>query len=194
MEATDFEYRHRLLLHELILGAAVLTYLVDRDDIIWRFIKMSPAARPLERALFAVATLLFGISAWVCTRARAYRSSHRFLYLGEYLYAVALASLVPLAGSLILIIGEGIRILRLLRRDAESAGLEGPERPEWSNALRREVIKWGLFITMVVFTITLRDRTAEILIGASVVLWVVLNLKLSSVCSGLRLCIANRRA
>ena len=194
MKATDFEYRHQLLLHELILGAAVLTYLVDRDDIIWRFIKMSPAARPLERALFAVATLLFGIAAWLCTHARAHRTSHRSLWLGEYLYALALASLVPLAGSLILVIGEGIRLFRLLLRSAESGELEGLARPEWSKALRREAIKWGLFVTMIVFTLTLRDRTAEILIGVSVVPWVLLNLRLSTVCSGLRVYLANRRA
>jgi len=195
MKATDFEYRHQLLLHELILGAAVLTYLVDRDDSIWRFVKLSPAgALPLERALFAFATLLFGISAWLCTHARAHRSPHRFLCLGEYLYALALASLVPVAGSLILVIGEGIRIFRLVRRGVESAALEGLQLPQWKSALRRESIKWGLFVTMIVFTITLRDRIAEILIGASVMLWVFLNLRLSTVCSSLRLCIADRRS
>jgi hypothetical protein len=36
MIATAFECRHQLLLHELIVGAAVLTYLIDPDDIIWR--------------------------------------------------------------------------------------------------------------------------------------------------------------
>jgi hypothetical protein len=194
MKATDFEYRHQLLLHEVILGAATLTYLVDRDDIIWRFIKMSPAARALERSLFAVATLLFGVSAWLCTHARAHRHPGRLFWLGEYVYAFALASLVPFAGSLILIIGEGIRIVRLLGRGVESAELEGPERPGWRSALRRESIKWGLFVTMIVFTITLRDRVAEILIGASVVFWMLLNLRLSTVWSGLGLCIANRRA
>lgn len=195
MQATDFEYRHQLFLHELILGAAVLTYLVDRDDIIWRFVKMNPAdARPLERAWFAAATLLFGISAWLCTHARAHRSPHRLLCLGDYLYALAVASLVPLAGSVILTIGEGIRIFRLLRRGTESTELEGLRISEWGIALRRESIKWGLFLTMIVFTITLRDRIAEIQIGVSIVFWALLNLRLSAVCSGWRLCIANRRA
>ena len=93
MKATDFEYRHQWLLHELILGVAILTYLVDRDDIIWRFVKLSSTdARPSERTLFAVATLLFGISAWICTRARAHRFPLRSLCLGEFLYALALAS------------------------------------------------------------------------------------------------------
>jgi hypothetical protein len=217
MKATDFEYRHQLLLHELIVGAAVLTYLVDRDNIIWRFVKTNPTdARLRERAFFAVATLLFGVSAWLCTRARAHHSPLQLRYLGEYFYAFALASLVPLAGSLVLIIGEGVRILRLFRRNAESPGLENSgsstssttlastvsapldtvraPRAEWSTALRREAIKWGLFVAMVVFTTTLRDRIAEILICATIVIWVLLTLKLSTICSGLRRCVADRRA
>ena len=195
MKATDFEYRHQLLLHQLIVGAAFLTYLIDRDDIVWRFVKTSPTdARLLERLFFVVAALLFGVSAWIRTHARAGCSCPQLLYLGEYLYVLALASLVPLSGAVILATGEGVRILRLLRRNAGPAELEGLQRPEWSSALRRESIKWGLFVTIIVFTITLRDRIAEVLIGASVILWVLLNLTLSTVCSSLRLCIADRRA
>jgi hypothetical protein len=37
-------------------------------------------------------------------------------------------------------------------------------------------VKWGLFLTMIVFTITLKDRIAEILAGVSVLLWIILNI------------------
>jgi hypothetical protein len=195
MKATGFEYRHQLVIHEFILGAAVLTYLLDREDIIWRFVKTSSnGSRPLERALFASATLLFGTSAWLCTRARAHHLPHRKLYLGEYIYALALASLVPLAGSLILVTGEGLRIFRLLLRGVEPSVKESLPTPEWRGSLRRESIKWGLFITMIVFTITLRDRVAEILIGTSILFWILLNLRLSAACADLRMCLVNRRA
>jgi len=212
MKATDFEYRHQLLLHELIVGAAVLTYLFDRDDIVWRFIKSSGAnARFLERSVFAVATLLFGISAWICTRARAYQGVERTrqpaalatdrpfrfrdhrLYLGEYLFAVALVSLLPLAGFCILAMGEAIRLFRLYWRDRasdivpvavmpstrEQARPAKIFKPEWAKALRREAIKWGLFLTMIVFTATLKDRVGEALICVTILLWVLLNLRLS---------------
>jgi hypothetical protein len=33
MKATDFEYRHQRLIHNLIVAAAALTYLVQRGDI-----------------------------------------------------------------------------------------------------------------------------------------------------------------
>ena len=36
-------------------------------------------------------------------------------------------------------------------------------------------MKWGLFFTMIVFTVTLVDRVAEILAGATVVIWITLN-------------------
>ena len=167
MKATDFEYRHQLLLHELIVGAALLTYLVDREDVVWRYIKSCDHAILLEHWLFAITTLLFGISACLCTIPRAYPSTedtsgstqglnrvfpgsfYQLRLVGDFLYALALASLLPLS---------------------------------------------GLFITMIVFTLTLKDRIAEVLIGASVVLWILLTLRLSEVRSCLRVCLADRHA
>jgi hypothetical protein len=231
MKATDFEYRCQLLLHELIVGAALLTYLVDRDDIVWRFIRSGDHVRPLERGLFAVVTLLFGLSAYLCTLARANAASersgesaqnavpecqgpfYRLRLVGDSLYALTLASLLPLSGFFILVIFESIRLLRLSRREyaltlresrrelspsvlmATPSGQTTPLRrptPEWAKAFRREAIKWGFFLTMIVFTLTLKDRIAEILIGATIVLWTLLNLRLAAVCSGLRVCAANR--
>ncbi len=234
MKATDFEYRHQLLLHELIVGAALLTYLVDREDIVWRYIKSSDHAILLEHWLFAITTLLFGISACLCTIARAYPSTedtsgsiqavnrelpgsfNQLRLFGDFLYALALASLLPPSGFFILILCEAIRLVRLSRREgvlarSETAEIKRPfiasastlsaqttptGRPqlEWGKAFRREALKWGLFLTMIVFTLTLKDRIAEVLIGASVVLWILLNLRLSTVRSCLRVCMADRHA
>jgi len=202
LRATDFEYRHQLLLHQMVVVAGVLTYLVDRDDIIWRFIKTATAdVRLLERSLFAVATIFFGVSAWICTWASAHsqfdratlqarpdaesalRPLRRKHYLGEFLYALGLASLIPLYGSIILIAGEAIRLLRLSRRDTvlvpggQNVGLVQKSKPAWGQAFGVEAIKWGLFLTMIVFTFTLRDRIAESLIGATILLWALLSLR-----------------
>jgi|SRR5271154_5641796 len=204
MRATDFEYRHQLLLHQIVVAGAVLTYVIDRDDIIWRFIKTAAAdVRLLERSLFAVATIFFGVSACLCTWARAHsqfdRASFQALtgakealrtlrnrhYIGEFLYALGLASLVPLYGSIILIAGEAIRLLRLSRRDivlvtaGQTGGLMQKSKPAWGQAFRGEAIKWGLFLTMIVFTFTLKDRVAEVLIGVTILLWGLLNLRLA---------------
>jgi len=42
--------------------------------------------------------------------------------------------------------------------------------------LRKEASKWGLAVTMIVFTLTLQDRIAEILASVSVLIWFVLNM------------------
>jgi hypothetical protein len=183
MEATEFESRHRLLLHQAIVGAAFLTYLIDPDDVVWRFIKHSPMhLRERERLVFAAVTVLFGVAACLCTwshRAPCAGGGERtgrlgyLRYVGEFLYAVGLASLAPLSGCCLLIAGEGLRLLRLARRERETDG--APDRPcSVTQAFRREALKWGLFVSMIAFTVTLSDRLAEILIAASVLVWMVL--------------------
>jgi hypothetical protein len=52
MKATDFEIRHQTLVHQFIVAAALLTYFVDREYIVWRFVKDSSAPRGLERFCF----------------------------------------------------------------------------------------------------------------------------------------------
>jgi hypothetical protein len=234
MKATDFEYRRQLLLHELIVGAALLTYLIDRDDVFWRFIKTDDLVLVLERCLFAVTTLLFGVSACLCTWARAYAGSedairstaggdrgslgsfYRLRLIGDFVYAIALATLLPLSGFFILTVCEATRLVRLAWRGnamsrsktarsdpspgasiatlSERTAPATRPRPQWGPAFRRETVKWGLFVTMIVFTLTLKDRAAEVLIGASIVLWILLNLRLSAVRSYLRVCLADRHA
>jgi hypothetical protein len=50
------------------------------------------------------------------------------------------------------------------------------DAPNWKQALRQESAKWGLFLTMIIFTVLLVDRGAEILAVASVLLRLLLNL------------------
>jgi hypothetical protein len=202
MKATDFDYRHQTLVHQFIVAAAFLTYFVDREDIVWRFVKDSSALRGFERFFFIVATVFIVVGAAICTRARvsrepesaigveSYRSLHRSRYFGDLLYAIGLASLFPLWGFIILVSGETPRIFRLMQREdprtrnlllhmPPASPLIPPAAQEfhsgWGKAFRQETVKWGLFLTMVVFVITLKDRLAEVLAAASFLIGLLLN-------------------
>jgi protein-S-isoprenylcysteine O-methyltransferase Ste14 len=211
VRATDFEYRHQTLIHLLIVAISFLTYLIDRDDIVWALVRGQPHAKLLERLLFAVATLFIGAATVVRTWARAYPWSPApgYLYpvrrdgpyrhlrnpqqLGNLLFAIGLGSLAPFWGFVFLVAGEAILFFRLTQREREAKNVEGVrpdtpvapppqllhrpllELPMWGKAFRQESAKWGLFLTMIVFTLLLRDGVAEVLAAASVIVWVVLN-------------------
>ncbi|HEY6945985.1 MAG TPA: isoprenylcysteine carboxylmethyltransferase family protein [Candidatus Acidoferrum sp.] len=125
-----------------------------------------------------------------------YRHVRNPLYLGTFLMSVGLGFLASRAGFVILAAGAAIRILRLIgREEAELEKQEGegfrefcrrvprllpslrPRVPpaglkaQWGQAFRGEAFMWGFFLTMVGFTITLQDRVAEILAGATLALW-----------------------
>lgn len=206
MQATDFEFRHQRLIHQFIVAAAFLTYLFRRDDIVWQYVKNTTAPHELERALFLIATLWIAAGAAIATLARAFGNPprtaddepYRYLresrYLGDLIYSVGLASLAPLSGFLILVIGEALRIFRLMQReDAASQYLRQrslcivclladtrrrERRPAWREAFRQEAVKWGLLITMIVFVITLKDRLAEILAATSFLIGLLLNTRI----------------
>ena len=171
VRASRFETRHPTLLHLLIVGAAWATYLADRDDIVWRIIRSSPSSRALERAAFSVTALLIGAGALFCTRART--SNGRARLLGEWLYALGLATLLPLWGSVFLLAAESIRLARLALAQREQPPLQNDREP-WKTAIRRESVKWGIFATMIVFSVCLIDRVADYGILASLLAWAVL--------------------
>ena len=175
MRASDFEYRHPVMLHQAIVVLAFGTYLFQRDDIVWQLVRDAgpPLDVTLERAAFAVATLLVGASAILCT----WHQGHR--YLGELLYAVGLASLAPGSGFLILVGGEALRLYRLSARERMSGqsviAPEGVPAPSAPAGWRESFVKWGIFATMVAFTITLQDRLAEALAGLVFVMSITFN-------------------
>lgn len=203
MKATNFEVNHPILIHQAIVAAAFATYLADPEDIVWRFIKHSPNSRLLEHVIFLLATIFIGAGALLCTTAHASRGNSTagtakfspFIfpsrdsldagYFGEWIFAVGLASLAPIWGAVLLVAGEGLRLLRLARRDRsefQSAHLNpaSDQRtsppPQWPHAFRLQAAKWGIFITMILFSIMLTDRLAEIMALVSVTAWMILNL------------------
>lgn len=195
MKATQFEYRHPLLVHQVIVATAFGTYLIQRDDTVWQLIKNSGEHRVLlERVLFAIATLMVGAAAVICTRFGRIRRPLRgrpdlmssgklpaISVWGDLLYAVGLGSLAPLPGFIILVGAELLRTCRLMGRNRELSrgGLLrstafSPDQTEW-HASREGFAKWGIFLTMLVFTITLKDRVAEVLASSVFLVAIVLN-------------------
>jgi hypothetical protein len=90
------------------------------------------------------------------------------------------------------VIGETLRVVRLVSPTADSVRsdhlFQGPRNPDfspdarekqrsdaWGTAFRIEFVKWGIVITMIVFVITLTDRVAEYLAGASFLIGMLLN-------------------
>jgi hypothetical protein len=176
MKASDFESRHQTLLHLLLVGAAVGTYFLYPDDIVWAAVRYHTNSALLEQITFGVGTLLLLGCSLVETWAEARGGLRYPLLLSRLLFALVVGLLVPLAGTIILVGGEAFLVVRLFIRYRESPRLpvQG-SNPNWGMAFRRAASKWGLTASMMVFTFTLRDRIAEIGAAASVLIWLALN-------------------
>ena len=121
-------------------------------------------------------------SALLETLARAYFQtdpvSYRRLLLSRLLFAVAFGLLLPLAGATILVLGEAALVVRLfvLDRDKSLKLTPAPSvGPAWREGFRNATSKWGLSLSMIFFTLTLKDRVAEIGAGISFLIWLAVN-------------------
>jgi hypothetical protein len=185
MRATDFEYRHQTLLHLVVVGLAFLTYTIQPDDIVWALVKNHTTARTLERLVFGTGTIMIvsavALQTWVAAYQRpdVAKSLPAFdlpYYFGRLLFAFGIGQLAPALGTTILLAGEIFLVLRLQARNRNSEFSLQKFAANWKAAFRKESSKWGLAVTMIVFTLTLKDRVAEILAVASFLLWVALNM------------------
>jgi len=190
MKATDFEYRHQTLLHLLLGGLAVSTYFLNPDDIVWASVRRHSNSAFLEQVAFGAGTLVLLSCALLETWASAYTLSgipltcdgpYRYLryplLLARLLFSLVLGLLVPLPGTIAIVGGEALLIFRLLLRDRAHqprAQVRGGTA-RWGEAFRWVAAKWGFAATMIVFTLTLKDRIAEIGGGVSFLLWLALN-------------------
>lgn len=125
-----------------------------------------------------------------------YRHVRNPLYIGTFLMTVGLGLLASRSGFIVLVAGAAIRIWRLIGREEFQLEQQQGERfrefcrrvprifpsirarvpaagllPRWGQALWGEAIMWGLFIAMVAFTATLRDRVAYVLVAITMALW-----------------------
>ena len=114
-----------------MVGAALLTYLLDRDDVRWRCVKEQGHASQAGTLYFhhrssvdrtRGGNLHLGPyrkprSSWG-SELHAFRSHPRCL--GELCNAFGLGSLVSGGGFVIFVGGEALRVFRLIRRDAQN--------------------------------------------------------------------------
>jgi hypothetical protein len=184
--ASGFELRHPWLLHNGLLLASLLTYGIDREDALWRFIKAAPHARLLEHLSFAFAAVLIALGIWLRSRAvrrsfdsRSIEATERW---GGVFYAAGLGTLLPLSGFLLFVLVEFVRISRLpsvrsQRGEPPRDLVEGrkpmprdsgrPSGLPWKSVLVHQAAPCCAFLSMAVFSITLADRQAEYLFAAA---------------------------
>jgi hypothetical protein len=200
MKATRFEYRHQTLVHLMLVGVSLLAYLRDRVDIVWSLVRDHSDSASWERLVFGFGAALLLTSALLETLAYAYPiapehevphsrmvhgigSLHK-KYLARILLVLALGLLLPLSGTIILLAGETILILRLfLHDDASVPELQPLGRrtgAAWGPAFRASASKWGLTASMMLFVWTLQYRLAEIGAVCSVTLWLALNVSVQN--------------
>jgi hypothetical protein len=69
-QASGFELRHPWLIHNGLLLASVLTYWIDPEDVVWRFIKSALHARLFEYLCFGSAAVLIALGIWLSSWQR----------------------------------------------------------------------------------------------------------------------------
>jgi hypothetical protein len=185
-----FAVRHPFLIHGVLVILCWLTYLFDREDVVWRFIKDSANSRLLEHLAFALAAVCIacGVSlgAWPSGNhdgcAGQTTRSIRCRSFGEILHAIGIASLLPLAGSVALICAEAIRsthyacccIAASVPQPVASANVPGPCRnPPLRRILLRHIAGICAFLSMLAFSITLSDGMADALFAATALVFVI---------------------
>ena len=97
MKATRFEYRHQTLLHLLLVGLAVATYLRNPDDIVWAMVRGHSDSVLPERMVFGAGALMLLGSAVLETWANA-RSARLPKRLARIFLALGVGQLLPLPG------------------------------------------------------------------------------------------------
>jgi hypothetical protein len=172
--ATDFEFHHRNLLHLLLTGLGVSTYFLSPDDIVWAIVRHHSDSATLERGVFGAGTLMFLFSAALETWPGAAPTRFPLLF-SRLLLALGVGLLVPLAGTIVLIGGELFLVVRLYVRERENSPTDKSAGRAWRNCFRQAFSKWALAASMLIFTLALRDRIAEIGAAISLAIGLILN-------------------
>jgi len=153
-----------------LLMAGFSTYFISSDDVVWRFIKAAPHARLLEHVCFGTAAAMLGVALLLKMQADLARTR---AVVSSLLQAVGIGSLLPLPGFLLLVLGNlGVSLLLDRQIPAAEDRTIGPDfRPacrlsqtsRWRNALVTHIGLCCAFVSMIVFSIVLIDRVADVL-------------------------------
>jgi hypothetical protein len=173
---------HSNLLAPIIRGAlllaAVATYFVSRDDVVWSFIKAAPRSRLWEHVAFGTAAVALGAALFLklktgapVPRQRSYETCQAKEVTAESLQAIGIGSLFPLPGFLLFVLGN-LGISLFLHRPGSTSGDPSAERPRvssWSRAVPEHPGLCCALVSMTAFSITLIDRVADAMFAATAI-------------------------
>lgn len=184
-----------LVVRAALLLVGVSTYLISPDDVVWRFVKTAPDARRLEHAFFGIAAATLGFALLIKLNASAHpenqynRTRSRITAAaGSLLQAIGIGSLLPLAGFLVLVLGDvGASLFLNCRHSiAEDSGAERDSRRDrsplqtsrWGTALAAHIGLCFAFLSMAIFSVVLMDRVADVLFAMTALISIVANSRL----------------
>ncbi|HEV8480672.1 MAG TPA: isoprenylcysteine carboxylmethyltransferase family protein [Candidatus Eisenbacteria bacterium] len=225
MRATDFEFRHRFWIIFALFWAGFGAYAIQHANLAVGLLRVAsggaePSA-PAVHAIFAFAAL-FGVAAgalrsWASAYLRSgivhdtalhaeglvadgpFRFVRNPLYLGNILLALGMALLMSPLGALVVVVGQTIFLLRLIRREEwELAQAEGDRfaaykaavpmlipsltprvpsgrtEPHIVEGIVGESFTWILVLAMAVFAFTLNSRLIPYFVGVGfLVYWLL---------------------
>jgi hypothetical protein len=180
-----------LILRAALLLAGVCTYLISPDDVVWRFIRTDPHRRALEHALFGIAAAILGLALLLKVKASAppdsqdSRGPSRIAAtVANLLQAIGIGSLLPLPGFLLLIVGDAVAILLFGRKSTPGGpGAKGDLRRArerlqalpWRDGLSAHIGLCFAFLSMVIFSVVLIDRVADVLFAMTALVSIAAN-------------------
>jgi len=169
-----------ILIRAALLLAGLSTYFISPDDVVWRFIRHAPHARLLEHILFAAAAAVLGLALLVkmsiSTRAANddVQNLRRKAAVASLLQAIGIGSLLPLPGFLLLVLGDvGVSLFW------EPAG-KPLHAYEWVDALIAHIGLCFAFLSMVIFSLVLIDRVADVLFAMTALISIVASFRSGS--------------
>ena len=191
---TVVEFRQHYFFRTAIYGLAVLCYLFDREDVVWRILRWHTPAEILEaKVLYSAVALLAGLATLSTTYARLRSSTEEstappignpLFFCGETLFAFSVSFYLSTAGSILAISGIlllNLRVLTYSRLQSQSRlrPIALPAEPtprRLISVVRGEVGHWGYLVMMIAFALTLSDSLAWTIGGCAFALSFLLNL------------------
>jgi hypothetical protein len=185
-QRTALESRSSLIAHTALVLAGVSTYLFSRDDVVWHFIKTAPHPRVLEHVFFGLAAVLLGASLLLKVKSDSalgsqygHDQSRTLPTVASFLQAIGVGALLPLPGFLLLTAGDLACSLLLERKQSIAEDQFERERdvgrtrgnlPRLGHALVQHIGLFFALLSMIVFSVVLVDRVADILFAVTAII------------------------
>jgi protein-S-isoprenylcysteine O-methyltransferase Ste14 len=214
MIASKFEYRHRFWMILLVYVLAYSFYNVYSLNVLYAVVPWNQGGAQrdtLVRLLYAAAALVAAGGAILLTWSTAYRppsanrdrtafsiaGPFRYVrnphYLSYFFLLLALGTFQSVLGFPVMLLGETILLLRLVRREELQLGQEYGElfrnyaqhvprflpslrarfendgqSPRWRQAFWEQAFQWGFVATLLAFAFTLSDPIGYAFGGATI--------------------------